>query len=181
MKKSTANELGRECIYIALLQLMEQQPYSEITVTDIARRAGVSRMTYYRNYSSKDDILIQHIDELFRSIEGQIIPGRMQYSELWGLFFRQFRQSRLVAAVVKAELAESVFRCFSSHIRYLCQNLLLWDMTDYHNVLLADYQTGALLGLLRCLLGDGHDVSDAQAVAFQLEASAVLQQLVHRG
>lgn len=39
---------------------MEQKDFSAITITDIAKKAGVSRMTYYRTYSSKEDILIQH-------------------------------------------------------------------------------------------------------------------------
>lgn len=41
----------------ALLQLMHKKPYSEITVTELCRRAGVSRMAFYGNFSSRDDIL----------------------------------------------------------------------------------------------------------------------------
>ena len=33
-------------------RLMETKVYDDITVTEICRMAGVSRMTYYRNYSS---------------------------------------------------------------------------------------------------------------------------------
>ncbi|MDE7246397.1 MAG: TetR/AcrR family transcriptional regulator [Lachnospiraceae bacterium] len=181
MKKSTANELAKECIYTALLQLMEQNAYSDITVTDIAKRAGVSRMTYYRNYRSKDDIFIQHIDGLFCSFETHIVPGCIEWNGLWSLFFQYFHQNQLITAVIKAELTESVFQCFSRHIHHICQDLLLWDMADYHNVLLVNYQIGALLGLLRHLhlSAGGHTVSDEQAAEFQTEASSLLQQLAH--
>lgn len=51
----------------ALMQLLETKPMSEITVTDITDKAGVSRMSYYRNYSSKEAILIDHLDEIFKN------------------------------------------------------------------------------------------------------------------
>jgi len=46
----------------ALLLLMESKPYDTISVTDITKKAGVSRMAFYRNYEIKDDI----IDEYFK-------------------------------------------------------------------------------------------------------------------
>ena len=41
------NTMTKECIFTALLILMEKKPYEEITITDIAKKAGVSRMSYY--------------------------------------------------------------------------------------------------------------------------------------
>ena len=52
-----SNAFVRECIEGALIQLMAAKPFASITVTDIARRAGVSRNAYYRNYPSKEAIL----------------------------------------------------------------------------------------------------------------------------
>ena len=44
----------------ALLDLMKEQPYESITITDIVSKAGLSRVTYYRHFSSKEDILIKY-------------------------------------------------------------------------------------------------------------------------
>ncbi len=55
----------------SLLQLMKTIPYDEITITQITNKAGVSRMTYYRNYLSKDEILAsynEYLTEEFASI-----------------------------------------------------------------------------------------------------------------
>lgn len=41
----------------ALLKLMETENYSEITIQEITYNAGLSRRTFYRNYSSKAEIL----------------------------------------------------------------------------------------------------------------------------
>ena len=46
----------------ALVRLMEQYPYSEITVKQIVLEAGVVRKTFYRNFTSKDDVLDAMLD-----------------------------------------------------------------------------------------------------------------------
>lgn len=60
-KRNEVNVLTKECIVTALLRLMQTQSYDSISITDITNLAGVSRMAYYRNYNSKDEILIKHI------------------------------------------------------------------------------------------------------------------------
>ena len=57
----TDSQFTKECIMDALLQLMQTKDYDAITITDLTRRAGVSRMSYYRNYHSKDEILTDYM------------------------------------------------------------------------------------------------------------------------
>ena len=40
----------------ALLALMEKYPYNEISVKQIMLETGLVRKTFYRNFSSKDDV-----------------------------------------------------------------------------------------------------------------------------
>ena len=44
----------------ALLELMKTMDYDSISITDIVAKAGVSRVTYYRHFKSKEDILIRY-------------------------------------------------------------------------------------------------------------------------
>lgn len=60
-KRNEVNILTKECIVTALLRLMKTNNYDSISITDITNLAGVSRMAYYRNYNSKDEILLKHI------------------------------------------------------------------------------------------------------------------------
>ena len=57
------------CEYIteALLQLMNKKNYENITITDIAERAGVTRITFYRNFNTKDDIVKQYVQKLYKA------------------------------------------------------------------------------------------------------------------
>lgn len=58
----------KDYIVGGLLRLMRRQPYEKIKVTDIVREAGVSRMTYYRHFKSKSDVLVSLIDYIVRSV-----------------------------------------------------------------------------------------------------------------
>ncbi len=55
----------RECLYTALMELMNKKPIQKIGIGELCSKAGVSRMTYYRNYRSKEDILAQHLSECY--------------------------------------------------------------------------------------------------------------------
>lgn len=63
-----SNLIARESIETALIELMKTKTFEEITITDISRRAGVSRNAYYRNYSCKEDILSSYLQELIAEV-----------------------------------------------------------------------------------------------------------------
>ena len=67
-RKNKSNQLSREYILKAYVSLMQDVPYSSISITDITAKAGTSRMAYYRNYASKEEILTQYLDEVGGSI-----------------------------------------------------------------------------------------------------------------
>lgn len=58
MKKTYENHTS-EYIVLALLQLMKKKSFSGISITELCEKAGVSRMSFYRYYESKQDVLKQ--------------------------------------------------------------------------------------------------------------------------
>lgn len=52
-----AGQLTKECLQLALVDLMAEKPFEKITVTELVLKSGVSRQSFYRNYESKEDIL----------------------------------------------------------------------------------------------------------------------------
>lgn len=58
------NKLVVESLQGALLQLIGRVPYDRITVTELCRKAGVSRMAFYGNFSCKDDIFKRIVSDL---------------------------------------------------------------------------------------------------------------------
>ncbi len=54
--RSKQNQLTRDEIYSSFLDLLEQKPAETIKVTDICKRAGISRGTFYRYYLDVADL-----------------------------------------------------------------------------------------------------------------------------
>ena len=60
-KKQEANAFVKECITTALLQMMENTPFEDIAITDLVKKAGVGRVSFYRNFESKKDVLAKYL------------------------------------------------------------------------------------------------------------------------
>lgn len=90
-KRSESNRLAKECIVTALIELMKVRDYNAITITDITQKAGVSRMAYYRNYTSKEDILNKYMDEVGISIHEKIVKMNTR-TEIYNYFRELFEQ-----------------------------------------------------------------------------------------
>ena len=54
---------SKQQIIEALLRLMEKYPYDEISVKQIVLETDLVRKTFYRNFSSKDDVLNAYISQ----------------------------------------------------------------------------------------------------------------------
>lgn len=50
----------------ALLDLMQENSYNKISVSEICRKAGLDRRTFYRNFNSKQDVLEHYVELLKR-------------------------------------------------------------------------------------------------------------------
>ena len=47
---------AKRCLRAALLEIMKEKDYRDVTVSELCRKAGVSRMTFYRNYDIINDL-----------------------------------------------------------------------------------------------------------------------------
>lgn len=98
--------LTREYIATALILLLEEKAYDNISITDISDKAGVSRMTYYRNYNDKDDILVDYFLELGSYFIKEHLVGQNltlhSVVEKAATFFKA--NLALINAISKAEL-----------------------------------------------------------------------------
>lgn len=59
-------------IEAALFDLMKENCYAKITVSEITKRADISRRTFYRIYREKDDVLRGFLDRLCREYCRQV-------------------------------------------------------------------------------------------------------------
>jgi len=64
----------RKMLWEALIALIQDKDYSEITIQDIADRANVNRVTFYLHYRDKQDFLVQSMDVIFNDLISKITP-----------------------------------------------------------------------------------------------------------
>lgn len=62
----------KEWITIALLELLRTNRISELKISELVRKAGVSRMAFYRNYESLEQVLVEYYEPKFADIFNKI-------------------------------------------------------------------------------------------------------------
>jgi len=58
----------RDILGDALITLMHEKPFDEITVQQVLDRAGVSRSTFYTHYRDKDDLFLSDVEDFLSSV-----------------------------------------------------------------------------------------------------------------
>lgn len=116
--QKTENPLLKECLFTALIKLMDQKDFKDIKISEITQKAGVSRMTYYRTYDSKEDILIQYFEDQSQKmlLELTANPESTVY-EVFCLFFAFFKkEAHLMEYLYKAGLLQEVIQRFATFV-----------------------------------------------------------------
>ncbi|MCL2066509.1 MAG: TetR/AcrR family transcriptional regulator [Treponema sp.] len=67
---------SKEWMADSLLLLMKRKKFRSITISDIAQKAGIDRRTFYRHFSSKEDIIQFKINKLAKDYEKLIISHK---------------------------------------------------------------------------------------------------------
>ncbi|MGN1137151.1 MAG: TetR/AcrR family transcriptional regulator [Oscillospiraceae bacterium] len=71
MSNEEANTITKKSLQSALIYLMAEKSFDSISITELVKRSGVSRMAFYRNYKAKEDIL----NELVTGVVDKVIDS----------------------------------------------------------------------------------------------------------
>lgn len=99
MGKTEGYSVKRE-IKDALMELIAEKQYMDITVTDIVTRAGVARASFYRYFNSINDVIDAISNELSEEMLEDISPVLLRYDErtwrefLFNHFYRIARRQK---------------------------------------------------------------------------------------
>lgn len=85
---------SQKWISTAFINLLITEEYEQITITQIAYAAGVDRSTFYRNFSSKEDIIIsiteqirnEYIEEIENLEQMNLYTITKVYFDLWSTY-----------------------------------------------------------------------------------------------
>ncbi len=120
-RKNHSNQLARECIVTALIQLARQKEFSAITISELTARAGVSRMTYYRNYHSKEEVFRTYMDEIVEIYCEDVYHSKIpeNYGEYQNILhcFRYFEKyADFISCLIHVGMGYLLLEALSSHL-----------------------------------------------------------------
>ena len=148
-RKNTTSETMMGYLAEGLLALLKDKSYEEITIGEIARKAGVNRSTYYRHFRTKEDVVRYYLDSIMVEYQEKFVQRKSQeFSEYLLTMFQTFYSHRehlilLHRAGLTACLLDVLWRQFqfeklvsqadteqayrvSYHMGGIYHNLLLW-------------------------------------------------------
>ncbi len=115
----------REWSFEALVRLSKTKEYNNINISEIIKKAGISRATFYRNFSSKEDVIIIKAKTLFGSFYTDIIDYYKQNNPENELFLiQQFfdlvdKEEAFIDLIIKANLEsimiEGIYELITIH------------------------------------------------------------------
>lgn len=115
-----SRRLTREAIEIALLSLLEKKPLGHITISELVARAGVSRNAFYRNYSSKEDILecllTSVIRRIFRGLKAFDLKTQAYQAWLY-LFTEAKKEAALLNIIFNHHLQQLLTQMVTKRLR----------------------------------------------------------------
>ena len=77
---------SREWIRKAMLELLKERKYAQITIKDICKKADLSRQTFYQIYDSKDEVMEYHFKELFLEFKEQCSDFLRNHNQRYCMF-----------------------------------------------------------------------------------------------
>ena len=101
----------------ALEHLMLRKPFTEITVSDIQRSAGIGRSTFYRHFDTINDVVEYSVDESFKELVkdfNELDPHSFTLSCLNGLILKGDVMIKLLSSecswIVAGSLRKNLLR-----------------------------------------------------------------------
>jgi len=73
MKREKQIQESKNMIKDALFTLLLEKNFRYISISEITAKAGVARMTFYRNFSSKEEIILYLFQSILKEIKDEVM------------------------------------------------------------------------------------------------------------
>lgn len=121
----------RDILGDALILLIQEKSFNEITVQQVLDRAGVGRSTFYAHYRDKQDLFLSEVDEFFAGMSTLLLRNNTSPERLAPVkeFLTHLRDARglLQGLVASGKLAEVMLLGRGHFTRAIEQRLNLPD------------------------------------------------------
>lgn len=150
-KSITYNDTVKEAITFAMLKLIYKKEVSQISISELIKVAGVSRSSFYRNFETKEQVLLLYIQNEYKvyfaeelsSIKAGASMDMNTFLLKRFCFIKTYRD--FFIALRKSNLLEYVFERMEPELS---------NFLSGNNILLSPYYlalfSGACAAIIRC-------------------------------
>ena len=152
---------------VAIVELASQRPISQVTIAELAERAGVTRATFYNHYSSPLELLLQvlvadlervHVLEDKRRSEGGLPPEELLRLSIADVVdhIERFRPVYLHAVRDPADggVYEALVTHFTDYAVAFIARCTHPDLPDANHNVMAHFVAQGFAGAIKAWLGD---------------------------
>ena len=118
LSNKQAKMVTKSCLQTALIQLLDKKELSDISVSELARRAGVSRTAFYSNYQTVDDVLTELIDQKLEGVNNSIWEAINREEDFFPPIIQKMKDNYdLYSLLMKANIEKTAFFQFRDYIK----------------------------------------------------------------
>ncbi len=170
-RKARSCQIYQSCSWISesLFELMKEYSYHTITVTQIVKKAGVSRQTFYRYFKRSDDVILWQIDQLFEGYLERLraILGYTLREDLILMFTIMREESVFLMQLFKHHLECLLLERLTKYARYL--EGVYEHTSDRDLVYISEYFAGGIFMVAFKWLKDGMPETEEKLVKMIIE------------
>lgn len=151
-----------EAIEQSFRLLMEETPYEKITVSQIVRKAGVSRSAFYRNYETKDELFDKIIMRVMGKVTDMIFEN-LTFKKYWSSFFKiVYDNKESFSMIVKSKKrVDDYFHIDKESVRRFIDKEGAW---------VAVFMSGGVISLIEKWAEDGFEKTPDEICEIMIEA-----------
>ena len=139
---------SREWIFKALIILMKEKAFKDVSISDITAKAGVARLTFYRNYNSKEDIIIREgkkiYGKLIEDLSKDVNEDKFIYNSIKMMISVFDDYAYLFKLLLRDNLDYLIIQSFEFEISNILKNILGIDNISKYKV---KFYEGALFAI----------------------------------
>ena len=139
---------SKNLIVESLLNLMEEAPYSKITIKNITDRAVLTRRTFYAHFETKEDVINYHLSQLNSQLLTIILEIQPPKQRLIALAYFEFWMNhiKLLTLIRRQQLLPLLFDNFEIQIKEI-RSIFGCQLTG-KNEQYGDYSSAVFTGIL---------------------------------
>lgn len=148
MSENKQASRSREWIYEALIKIMENKMFNDITIGEITKKAGVARLTFYRNYNSKEDIILRKTRKIYNDLMVELetisLHENAIYNSIHKIIFVFNKYEHLFELLLKNGLDYLIMQSFESEISNILKKIFRVNTSEKYRV---KFYEGALFAI----------------------------------